>query len=75
MISKNISFSGKTIDELMTRNPKTIDENASLAQTVERMQKDEITALAVINTKKEIKGYLHLHDILGRGGSVTISLT
>jgi arabinose-5-phosphate isomerase len=39
------------------------------------MQKDEITALAVINAKKEIKGYLHLHDILGRGGSVTISLT
>jgi arabinose-5-phosphate isomerase len=73
MISKGISFEGKTIDALMTRNPKTIDEKASLAQTVERMQKDEITALAVINTKKEIKGYLHMHDILGRGGSVNIS--
>jgi arabinose-5-phosphate isomerase len=75
MISKDISFQGKTIDDLMTRNPKTIDENASLAQTVERMQKDEITALAVINSKKEIKGYLHMHDILGRGGSVNISFT
>ena len=75
MISNNISFQGKTIDDLMTRNPKTIDENASLAQTVERMQKDEITALAVVNAKKEIKGYLHMHDILGRGGSVNISLT
>jgi arabinose-5-phosphate isomerase len=75
MISKNISFKEKTIDDLMTRHPKTIDENASLAQTVERMQKDEITTLPVINAKKEIKGYLHLHDILGRGGSVNISLT
>ncbi len=75
MISRDISFNDKTIDDLMTRNPKTIDENASLAQTVERMQKDEITALPVINAKKEIKGYLHLHDILGRGGSVNISLT
>ena len=39
----------------MTPNPKTIDENASLAQTMERMQKDEITALPVINAKKKLK--------------------
>ena len=75
MVSKGISFEGKTVDELMTKNPKTIDETASLAQTIERMQKDEITALAVINSKNELKGYLHMHDILGRGGSINISLT
>lgn len=75
LISKRISLSGKVIDDLMTCNPKTIDENASLAQTVELMQKDEIMALAVVNEKKELKGYLHMHDILGRGGSVNISLT
>jgi arabinose-5-phosphate isomerase len=75
MVSKGISFAGKFIDDMMTHNPKTIDENASLAQTVERMQKDEIMALAVVNEKKELKGYLHMHDILGRGGSVNISLT
>jgi len=75
MVSKGISMEGKTVDVLMTPNPKTIDETFSLAQTVEYMQKAEITALAVINGKKELKGYLHLHDILGRGGSVNISLT
>ncbi|OPY84726.1 MAG: Arabinose 5-phosphate isomerase KdsD [Smithella sp. PtaU1.Bin162] len=75
LISKGISFNGKEIDTFMTRNPKTIDETASLAETIEHMQKDEITALAVINKKKELKGYLHMHDILGRGGSVNISLT
>jgi arabinose-5-phosphate isomerase len=75
MVSKGISFAGKFIDDMMTHNPKTIDENASLAQTVERMQKDEIMALAVVNEKKELKGYLHMHDILGRGGSVNISPT
>lgn len=75
LISKGIAFQGKSIDAFMTINPKTIDETASLAETIEHMQKDEITALAVINKKKELKGYLHMHDILGRGGSVNISLT
>ena len=75
LINKGISFDGKIIDTLMTRYPKTIDETSSLAETIEHMQKDEITALAVINKKKELKGYLHMHDILGRGGSINISLT
>ena len=74
LVSSGVSFADKTVDELMTGNPKTIDEKASLAQTVERMQKDEIMALAVVNGKNEVKGYLHMHDILGRGGSINISI-
>jgi arabinose-5-phosphate isomerase len=75
MVAKGLSFEGLTIDEIMTANPKTIDEKASLAETVEFMQRIEITSLAVVNEKKKIKGYVHLHDIFGRGGSVNISLT
>jgi len=75
MVSKGLSFEGLTVDEVMTATPKTIDEKASLAETVEFMQKKEITSLAVVNEKKKLKGYVHLHDIFGRGGSVNISLT
>jgi len=75
IVSRGISFEGLTIDRVMTSNPKTIDEKASLAETVEFMQKKEITSLAVVNEKKLLKGYVHLHDIFGRGGSVHISLT
>lgn len=75
LVSKGTAFEGRTIDDLMTTKPKTIDENASLASAVEVMQKKEITSLAVINDKNRLKGYVHLHDILGRGGSVNISLT
>jgi arabinose-5-phosphate isomerase len=75
MISKGVSFDGLAIDDIMTANPKTIDEKASLAETVEFMQKIEITALAVVNAKKKLIGYVHLHDIFGRGGSVNISIT
>ena len=74
LISDGKSFEAKTIDEIMTLNPRTIDEKISLAQTMEMMQEKEITSFAVVNEKKELKGYVHLHDILGRGGSVSISL-
>jgi arabinose-5-phosphate isomerase len=74
LISNGMSFEGKTIDKIMTPNPLTIDEKMSLAQAMELMQKKEITSFAVVNKKKELKGYVHLHDILGRGGAVNISL-
>lgn len=75
LVSKGMTFEGQSIDSIMTTKPKTIDENASLASAVEFMQKKEITSLAVINDKNKLKGYVHLHDILGRGGSINISLT
>jgi arabinose-5-phosphate isomerase len=73
-VRKEYDFKGKVIDDVMTPSPKTIEENASLAQTIEYMQKDEITTLAVVNKKHHLKGYIHLHDILGRGGSLKISI-
>jgi len=75
LVRKGGDFKGKTIDELMTRSPKTIEENTSLAQTIESMQRDEITTLVVVNEKNQLKGYVHLHDILGRGGTLKISIS
>ncbi|MDI9569973.1 MAG: KpsF/GutQ family sugar-phosphate isomerase [Pseudomonadota bacterium] len=63
-----------TIAAIMTQTPKTIDENASLAETIEAMQKDEITTLVVVNSRKKLQGYIHLHDILGRGGTLRIAM-
>jgi arabinose-5-phosphate isomerase len=39
------------------------------------MQQREITTLAVVNKNNQLKGYVHLHDILGRGGTLKISIT
>jgi arabinose-5-phosphate isomerase len=58
----------------MTRTPKTIGENVSVAQAVERMQRDEITTLVVADGAGRLMGYVHLHDILGRGGTLKITL-
>ena len=68
MVRTGLNFHEKTIDEVMTHQPKTIDSNTSVAETMEYMQREEITALAVVDGNKVLRGYIHLHDILGRGG-------
>jgi len=73
-VKAGLNFTEKTVDDLMTKSPKTINSDASLAETLEVMQKDEITSLAVVNEKGQLKGYVHLHDILGRGGTIKISV-
>jgi arabinose-5-phosphate isomerase len=74
MIGKKISLADKMVKDVMTKDPLTIDENVSLAKAMEFMQKKEITSFAVVDDQNKLKGYIHLHDILGRGGSVNISL-
>ena len=74
LIKRGLIDTEGPIDDIMTRTPKTIDQNASLAETIEAMQKDEITTLVVVNGRKKLQGYIHLHDILGRGGTLKIAL-
>ncbi len=74
MVRKGIDFKGRKVEELMTRSPKTIGGSASLATTIEFMQREEITTLAVVGEDGELRGYIHLHDVLGRGGGFKISL-
>jgi len=74
LIHLGADFRERTIDEFMTRSPKTIEESTSVARAIETMQQQEITTLAVVNEKKQIKGYVHLHDMLGRGGTIKISI-
>jgi len=74
LVRKGISLQAKQIDEIMTSSPKTIEDNWSLARTIEFMQTDEITALSFLNGEDQLQGYVHLHDILGRGGTIRISM-
>lgn len=73
-VRKKTNFDEKIVDDLMTRSPKTVDPNLSIAETIEELQRAEITTLAVVDEKGRLEGYIHLHDILGRGGTVKISI-
>lgn len=68
------NFRDEQIGVFMTRNPKTIRENISVAQAIEFMQRDEITTLVVTDEANHLKGYIHIHDLLGRGGTLKITV-
>ncbi len=75
LVSVGDDFRNERISAFMTRTPKTIGAAVSVAQAVERMQRDEITTLVVTDAANHLEGYIHLHDILGRGGTLKITLS
>ena len=69
-VKSGVRFEAIPVDDIMTTSPRTIDESATLARTVETMETLEITTLVVTGKNKKLKGYIHLHDIFGRGGTL-----
>jgi arabinose-5-phosphate isomerase len=55
-------------EDLMTRNPKTIDGGALAARAVAEMERHNITSLFVLEAdSKRPAGIVHLHDLLKAG--------
>ncbi len=67
LITSQKSLPDVAIDEVMTKNPKIIEENRLAVEALETMEKHLITVLPVINQDERLVGILHLHDILGKG--------
>ncbi|MFC0241030.1 KpsF/GutQ family sugar-phosphate isomerase [Rhodopseudomonas telluris] len=55
-----------TVDEVMTKRPKTISPNLLAGETLELLNSSKITALLVTEGKKPV-GIVHLHDLLRAG--------
>ena len=73
-VKRGVRFDTIPVDDIMTKNPRTIDESTTLARTVEIMEALEITTLVVTGKNNRLKGYIHLHDIFGRGGTLRMSI-
>jgi len=54
------------VDEVMTRNPKTIDRDTLAGEALEMLNSSKITALIVTDANKPV-GIVHLHDLLRAG--------
>ena len=59
----NNNISEATSTDLMSQNPKIIDENELAFAALNLMKKNNITQLLVFKNKK-YSGIIHLHDIL-----------
>jgi arabinose-5-phosphate isomerase len=55
-----------TVDEIMTRNPKTVGRDTLAGEALELLNSSKITALIVTDAKKPV-GIVHLHDLLRAG--------
>jgi arabinose-5-phosphate isomerase len=54
------------VDEVMTKNPKTIGADLLASEALEILNSSKITALIVTDAKKPV-GIVHLHDLLRAG--------
>src|SRR5215470_3980493 len=55
-----------TVDEIMTRNPKTIARDSLASEALELLNSSKITTLVVTDAGKPV-GIIHLHDLLRAG--------
>ncbi|MCL9809050.1 KpsF/GutQ family sugar-phosphate isomerase [Flavobacterium luminosum] len=66
MLNKTETITGFTAQDIMTKNPKTIQTDSMVVDAFNIMENFSITQLAVFD-KEEYVGILHIHDILKEG--------
>jgi arabinose-5-phosphate isomerase len=67
MVVSEMPINNLTVDDVMTRGPRTQKEDAPTYDALNLMEQHQITVLPIVNDAGEVKGILHLHDILGKG--------
>jgi len=67
LVSRGDTLAGRTIEDVMTKAPKAIDDQLLAADALSIMQRHEITFLPVRNQRGHLVGALHLQDLLGKG--------
>jgi len=66
MLEKTSSFEEIRADQIMTKNPKTIDAEAAAIDAMELMRNNNITQLPVL-MNQQYAGVIHLHDLIREG--------
>ncbi|GHT88649.1 KpsF/GutQ family protein [Alphaproteobacteria bacterium] len=56
----------KSVDEIMTKNPRYIDKNMLVSELLLMMENEKITNIFVVNNEREPIGVVHIHDMLMR---------
>lgn len=62
----NMQLIFKSVQDVMSKNPKTITKDVLVTEAVKKMNDNHITCLFVVEDKKPI-GVIHIHDCLNAG--------
>ena len=63
-VLKNKKIDSATARSAMTSQPKCIHEKDSLRVALSTMENAKITSIFVVNTRKELMGIIHIHNII-----------
>lgn len=66
MLEKNQNIDKITAGDIMSSNPRTVDQSTLVVDALNTMRKNDITQLLVLDGAKYV-GVIHLHDILKEG--------
>lgn len=67
MVNNSMRFDALNVSDIMTSDPKSIEEDLMAADALSIMQRHEVTVLPVKDSENRLVGILHLHDLLGKG--------
>lgn len=67
MLSNNLPINELKAEDIMTKNPKTINKSEFAITALDVMKNHSITQLLVVNEKNKYVGVIHLHDLLREG--------
>lgn len=67
IIAKKKNIFELTVEDVMTKNPRTVSPDSPAYDALNIMEQYQITILPITNSIGKIEGILHLHDILGKG--------
>jgi len=67
MLQQNLDIATVKAIDVMTQNPKTIQQDALAVNALKEMQKHNISQLVVVDEQGKYQGMIHLHDLLKEG--------
>ncbi|WGL17973.1 KpsF/GutQ family sugar-phosphate isomerase [Microbulbifer bruguierae] len=67
VIDHKVELDSATMEQVMSRRPKTVSAHTLAAEALRIMEDNKITALVVEDAKHHPVGLLHMHDILRAG--------
>jgi arabinose-5-phosphate isomerase len=63
-VQRGVNFAAARIDELMTREPKTVRPEALAAEAVQVMERHKVSQVLVVDEAGALLGALNTHDLL-----------
>ena len=67
MLSNNPNFTNLNAEDIMSKNPKTIDYNSMAVDALDLMENNNISQLIVTQKNGDYVGMIHLHELLKEG--------